>query len=58
MSTAKCKQCGKPIPKNKLIYGQLYCNEKCKKEFNGWKNKFFIKRCRAKKKGLIFTIPR
>lgn len=37
---------------------QLYCNEKCKKKYNSWKNKFFIKRCRAKKKGIEIPIPR
>ena len=35
----KCKQCGKPLKKDKIMYGAFYCGEKCKSKFRkGWKN--------------------
>jgi len=45
----KCLQCGKPIPEDKIIYGQLYCNEKCKALFRREIDKLRMRKKRYEK---------
>ena len=34
-----CKQCGKKLSDDKIMYGALYCRDKCKRLFNAKRNK-------------------